>query len=450
VRRLPIALLAAALLAGCGGSKPAGPEGGAEVAPRSTAVLVRLHTRDAPQWQRVESLLGLFPAGGQLLPSIGKAGDALGPETDAIALSPGDATRGVFLGLTQPKDEAKLNTLLAKAGRGLVSEQVRGWRVIARGRPAIDRFKVARNGGSLAESDRYREATADLPSRALATVYADGAAVTAAADKRLKTGTGPFPGLGRVEWLAGALEPARGGLSLDLRVKADEIEATQYAAELPAEAPAGAALFVDLEGLDATLDELRRSPAFSKQLGVALKALGGVADSVIALFKGEAAFYVRPGPECTLVVKVADEESARSTLDKLATIVSALQQEVPEPVEIAGIRATKLTFEKQALFYAVFDGKAVVTTARSGIRGLATMGPRLADSQAWRSAKAAAAMPDQTAGIVFADGRRLAPLAARLTKNPRLLRNLAPLGTAIVYGTVAGSVLSLKGFVSVR
>jgi hypothetical protein len=179
-----------------------------------------------------------------------------------------------------------------------------------------------------------------------------------------------------------------------------------------------------------------------------------VLDDVIALFKGEGAFYARPGApaEYTLVLKVGDEQAASATLDRLATLVSAVLQRVPKPVVIGGVAAKKLSVGKFTVFYAVFGGKLVITSAESGIAGLeAGGGARLAGSQAWKSAAAAAEMPGETAGVFFADVPRALPLLAKSKAlSPQVKRNLAPIGTALVYGSVDGSVLSLKGFVSVR
>ena len=456
----PIALLlGAALLAGCGsGSKHEGPAGGAEIAPGSTAALVRLDTSfGSQQWQALETLLKLSPEGTKILSALGGAQGALGAETDLLALTAADLGKGSFIGLTQPRNQAKLDSLLAKHTPPLVSEEVAAWRAIASGRTAIDGFKRARTGGSLAGSDAYREAVSGLPATSLASVYVDGAAVTAALDARVKTGTGPLPGLGRVSWLASALSAENNGLALDLRIKGDAIEATPFTAELPAEVPAGVSLFVGFKGQDATLDELIRSPAVSARLGSAARLLGGVLDDVIALFKEEGALYVRQGaagPEYTLVLKVADETAAAETLGRLATLASALQQKLPETVEVEGVTATKITVGKTDLYYAVFDGKLAVSNALGGIRGLRTTTGRLSGSRAWQDAVAAAGMPEQTAGILYADVNRALPLLEGLVKDkaslPKLRRTLAPLGTALLYGSVDGSVLSVKGFVSVR
>jgi hypothetical protein len=455
VRRLPIALLLVVVLAGCRNTTPsAGPGGGAAVAPKSTALLLRLDTSfDSTQWQALETLLGLFPDAEALLSRVGDVKQALGPETDVLALSPADLSSGRVIGLTQPRNPADLETLLAKRKPPPVSQVIESWRVIARDRPAIDRFKQARNGGRLLDSDTYTQAEHGLPSDPLAAIYVDGAALTQAIDKRLKTGTGPIPGFGRIGWLAGAITAKAHGLALDVRIQGDEIEATPFTAALPAEVPADVSLYVGFKGLDATLDELKRTPAFSKLLGPAAKALGSLLDETIALFRGEGAFYVRPGSpaEYTLVLEVADEQAAASTIDRLAILLSALTQQVPEPVTVGAVTAKKLTAGKLTLYYAVFGGKLVVTTSESGISGLEQSGGRLAGSQAWNDAKAATGMPRETAGIVYADVPRTLPLLAKIKAlPPQVRRNLAPIGSALAYASVDGSVLTVRGFVSVR
>lgn len=454
MRRLPIALLAV-LLAGCGtATKPAGTGGGATVAPKSTALFVRLDTSfTSQQWQAFETLLGLFPDGKPLLAKVGDLKRALGPETDVLASNGLEPDTGRLVALTQPRNPADLETLLTKRKPSSVSELIESWRVIARDRPTIDRFKEARRGGRLLDNPAYVEATQDLPPDALATVYVDGAELSRVIGARLKTGTGPVPGLGRIGWLAGALTAEPNGFGVDARIKSDEIEATTFAAELPAEVPADVALYVDFKGLDATLEELRRSPAITSLLGANAKLVGGLLDDAIALFKGEGAFYIRAGSplEYTLVLEVADDLAAATTLDRIATVVGALTQQVPASVRIGTVTAKRLKVGKLTLYYAVFGGRLVVTTSESGIAGLRRPGPRLAGSQAWRSAKTAAAMPGRTTGIVFANVPRALPLLAKDKGVPaEVVRNLAPLGTALVYGSVDGTVLSLRGFVSVR
>jgi hypothetical protein len=476
VRRLSVLVIAAALAAGCGGSS--GPKqtaspgsstpGGATIAPLSTPFLLRLNTAfDSPQWKAFDRLLRKFPDGTKLYSSIaGKGVDfnrdvkpALGSETDLLALTSRDLNTNAFVGLTQPRNEAKFQALLTKNdSTPPVSEEIADWHVIADDRATIDRFKRARNEGALSGSTAYKDATAELPAGALATLFVNGGLLTRAVAKQAKTTAGPVPGIGRIGWLSGALTAQDEGLALDFRLKGDELTASPFTAELPAEVPAGVTLFADFKGLDAALEQLKRSPAVQKQLGSVEQALGGLLDEVIGLFKNESAVYVRPGAtgnEYTLVLKVGDEAAAGATLDKLATLVSASTQTVPEQVDVDGVAAKKIVLDKNTIYYAVFGGKLVLTNAAGAIRGLNGSSQRLADSQAWRDVKTAAGLPDQTVGIFYADVQKVLPLVQGLGTNSKPLseqakRNLAPLGTVLLYGAVNGNVASAKGFVSVR
>jgi Protein of unknown function (DUF3352) len=475
VRRLAPALLAvlALPLVACGGANPVGKgrEGGAAIVPKSAPLLVRIDTTfGSQQWQAVSALLAKVPDGDKILSELGgpdvdfehDVKPALGPETDVFALDGGDLADRVFLVATQPRDQAKFEALLAKSKNNPVSEEIAGWQVVSQDRATIDRYKVARKGGALADSDRYKAAVESLPQAALATLYVDGPTVSRAISMRTKTGTGagPVPGLGRIGWLGGAVSAQEKGFALDLRIQGDELEVTPFKAELPAQVPADISLFLDVKGLDATLDELKRSPALQKQLGPAEKAVGGLIDEVIGLFKGETAFTVRngaAGPEYTLVTLVDDEAAASVTLDKVATLVGAFAQKAPEDVQVAGVPAKKLTLGKTSIYYAVFDGKLVVTNAEAGISGL-IQGSRLADSRAWQDAASAVGLPDETAGIAYANVPELLPLIEKLAQSgkngerlsPELEEYLQALSTAIFYGSVDGDVLSVKGFASVR
>jgi hypothetical protein len=325
--------------------------------------------------------------------------------------------------------------------------------VIARSRAAIDRLKRARNDGSLAESDSYRQATQGLPSGALATFYASGD--TAALGLRRSRGApaGPLPGLGRVHWAAGALTRRPGGVGVELRVQGDRIEADAYTAELPAQVPAPVTLLVDAKGLDRTIEGLKRSPALATSTNPLVQALRtGVLDDAVGLLANEAAFYVRPlpgGPESTLIVAVDDEAAADAVVDRLVTLAGAVTQTSPAHETIAGVEATRLTLGRTTIYYAVFGGKLVATTAPSGIRGLRRTGPRVVETAAWGAAAAAAALPDRTAGLAYADVHRALPLVDRLVGLSGRL-GLLPLGRGLVYAKVQGAVLDVRGFVALR
>lgn len=493
MRRLLPLLLAVALLAGCGNSSGSGSKasagpgssslGGAEIAPSSTTFLLRLNTAfDSQQWQTLDALLKKLPDGEKLLSSIGGKGvdfnadvkPALGPEADALALNGVDLNAKTLVGMTQPQDEAKFKALLAKGGgTPPATEDVAGWQVVADKQATIDRFKAARQQGLLADNSQYKDAIRGLPDSSLATLYLNGGTLASAINKRAKTGSSSsqtLPGVGSIGWLSGAATAVDNGLTLEFRLKAQKLQLQTYTPELPAEVPADVALLVDFKGLDSALEQLRNSPALKNQLGPAQQALGGLLDEVVALFKNEGAFYVQPGAgksAYALVLKVEDEASARATLDKLGTLVGAFSQKTPQQVTVGGATVEKLTLSaKTSVYYGVVGGKVVVTNSEASVRDLGGSGERLADSQAWKDATAAAEMPDKVSGILYADVHSLVPLLEKLQASstsssgsgsssstptsPEVKRNLAALGSLLLYGSADGDVATAKGFLAVR
>ena len=130
------------LVAGCGSSAPAGPEG-ASIAPASSELFVTLDTSfDSEQWTTAGDLLAKFPDGDRgidyILGQLGEQGvdferdikPALGPETDIVGLDL-FADEGMFVGLTQPDDEPKLEELLAKSDEPVVTREIEGWTAFA-------------------------------------------------------------------------------------------------------------------------------------------------------------------------------------------------------------------------------------------------------------------------------------------------------------------------------
>ena len=471
MRRVALLALSAALVAGCGGgSKHAATTGagaaGAGVAPKSAAMLIRLDTSfDSPQWQAFQSLLKMFPGGEQALADLGGKGTtiddlraALGPETDLVALDRADLDKDAFIGLTQADDKAKLQTLLHKdAKTPPVSEEIAGWQTIADDRALLDRFKAARNGGTLSGNPRYTESLDGLPPDSIASLFIDGTVLTRAIDKTAKTGNGPVPGVGRISWLSAALTARQKAFVVDLQLKGDEIEAAPYTAKLPGEIPADVSVFVDFKGLDRVLDELRHTPAVQKQLGAAEKAVGGLLDQVVALFKGEAAFYVRgtgPKPELTLVVEVSDPAAAKDTLDQISTLAGAQAQASPEPVRIGRFSVDKLAVNGGSIFYGVVDGKLVVTNERSGISGLDSAN-HLAGSQEVAECRRRGRCPRSVGRNLLrrrpgARAARQEVLEEQVDDHAEEQQAIDRLGTVLIHGSVDGGVLSLKGLVSVR
>jgi hypothetical protein len=150
------------------------------------------------------------------------------------------------------------------------------------------------------------------------------------------------------------------------------------------------------------------------------------------------------------VLLTSDEQAASNTLDGLATLAGAVAQAAPEHLTVQGVKVTKITVQKTTLYYGVFDGKVVVTSAPSGIRGLALDGPRLTGTGGWQSASTAVDLPRETAGIVYGDAATALPLLAKLTGAKSRQPAKLPFGRGMAYASVDGSVLSVKGYVGVR
>lgn len=467
-----LATLAIAVAAGCGG-KEGGPPGerasGAQVVPASTAFLLRLNTDfESEQLAALENLSERFPVLKQALESLGD-GDvtldelkaALGPELDLLALDRTDFDEEAFLGLTQPKDEAAFRALLERQDEPPVVEEIDGWQVFADERETIDRFKNERRGGALAGDERFQEATGGLPEDALATLFIDGEALQEAVKEQREDGfrEAVLSGLERLRWVSAAVAVEEHGLGVELRVGAEGIEARPYASELVSEVPADALLFLSFKGLDEPLEDLLANEELQKLLGPARQLLGETLEEVVALFEGELALYARPGtplPEVTLVLKTPDVERDLATLDRLAGLVALATKKTPEETEVAGVTAKRLDFDQLSLYYAGFDGKLVLTTAESGIEGLAEPGLTLAEATRFQTAAEAAGLPGETAGFVYVDVAEALPLienVAELAKKPipaGVRENLEPLQTLLLYGSVDGDTAALKGFLAVE
>ena len=94
---------------------------------------------------------------------------ALGSELDLVAL-PGKKPQ--FVGLTQGGDQAKLDALLHKLDKGIVSEQIDGWTAFSSSQAALDTVKSATT--KLADNNTYQAAVAKLAGDALVRAYANG------------------------------------------------------------------------------------------------------------------------------------------------------------------------------------------------------------------------------------------------------------------------------------
>src|SRR5919201_2322770 len=140
--------LVAVLAAACGGGGGGGGGGGAlpdgaAVVPASAPVLIAINTDFASdQWSKAKTLASQFPSAPELLAHATRqlakenidfnadVKPALGAEVDVVFLDFKNGGNDVVV-MTQPRDKAKLDALLAKGSNPPVKAEIGGWTVLA-------------------------------------------------------------------------------------------------------------------------------------------------------------------------------------------------------------------------------------------------------------------------------------------------------------------------------
>src|SRR5215211_277884 len=189
MRLVRLCLLAAIVLAvsGCGGATQSGPiPEGAEFAPASAAFyMVGVTDPESEQWDKADKLLARFPGREKLLGEVRKSlrkddlsweadlKPALPDEIHLVAL---DFEDDSFVGYAKPKDEARFNKLLESGDDPTVHRKIDDWTVFSDTTKALDRFASAHSssGDSLADTDEFKDAIADLPEDAALRGYLSG------------------------------------------------------------------------------------------------------------------------------------------------------------------------------------------------------------------------------------------------------------------------------------
>ncbi len=495
------ALLTAALLvaAGCGGDGAGDMGSGADVVPASAALFLSVNTDfDGDQWQAAEDLVAKFPGGRDALRSLPRRFEedadvdferdvkpAVGPEVDLVLLDFEDDEDAAVL-LTQPADETKWRELLRKGDEPAVTEEIKGgWWAAAESQEVLDRFKDARGDDSLAESDAFEQAMEDLPDEALATAFVNGAALTA--QLRQDSETTPEErealecvlGGGDVPSLSFGLAAEDDGFRLSGAFPTGDREAPESgSAELAEELPAGALVFGSIRDLGRQLrDVLRcvtdaneeaRTQLMQAELGLGLS----FEEDILPLFDGETAYAVYPvsesgageastpfgAPAVTLVTDVEDEARARAIADQITARASAFLDGVDvADADIAGIGAKRVTVPNQgALFYAVFDGKLVLTSTEEGLRGFREEGARLGDDEAYEGAREAAGAPDETAGFLYVNVGEFADLFLGAFMGlpggppPDTQETVEPLRSLFLWGEADEEMTTFEGFLEIE
>jgi hypothetical protein len=484
LRAVAVGLLASlALAAGaCGGSDAVTGGGeGSEAAgfvPATAPAFITLNSDfESEGWKNLEALLNKFPDREQALSQLREgleAGNvtfeeikaAVGPEI-GIAVLAFEGDTGNAFGLTEAKDQSKLDALIQKLDEtdtsdgDSVKEVVDGWTIISDNQAAIDAAKRAHDGDSLSESDAFEEAMGDLSGDALARFYVDGATLTRELDAQSQGAATSLAGGGTLKSIAGQVTAEDDGIGFDLITRTEGgTEPKLYTSELVDAVPADVLVYASFSGLGDQLTKASSNPQLQQQLQMVQGLLGISVTELADLFQGEAAFYVRQGapiPEITLALTVENEQQSLAQVDRLAQRLAQFGGGgAPTETTIGDVKAKQIRLQNFAVYYAAFDGKLVITSATTGISELSGGGDKLSGDETFTEAKEAAEMPDETAGFLYVNIEDALPLLENFAQTageplPSEARsNIEPLRSALFYGTAEKGKAQVKGFLRIE
>jgi hypothetical protein len=452
--------------AGCGSTGAAGSSlgGAASVAPSNSVAFVALDSDvSSGQWDSVNELLDKFPGYDKVLANLRKTFEqrsklswtedvkpALGSELDLVAL-PGKKPQ--FVGLTQGGDQAKLDALLHKLDKGVVSEQIDGWTAFSSSQEALDTVKSAPT--KLADNNTYQAAVAKLAGDALLRAYANGTAapqLLASLGKQSPPGsTPPFA------WASADLVASDGGVRVSAYSHDESMQGTAprfrpilpvpYASSLVDEIPSGALLVADFPVTPGQFQFSDKGPLQS-----ALKTYLGASPNLLAeldqVLGGETAVYVRTGlpiPEVTIVTQPSDTKAAE---DSLADVLKTLRATAAPK---GGIRLANIP-----VYHDVVGGQLVISTSQQGIADFRSAGPKLSSDPSFTSALKTSSMPSQTTGFLYANlasavpiVRTLGPLLGLTLPAGLATTDLSALKALTAYGTRVGDESTFTVFLEI-
>jgi hypothetical protein len=443
-----VAAAAAIVTAGCasaGASGPGSGAGAATIVPSNAVAFIAASTDlGSSRWH------GL---GKPFLTKFKSLAPALGDELD-VAMLPGKQV----VGLTQPKDAAKLGALAKQ--HGLVTRTIGDWTAIAKTPATLD--TVANAKSHLADNNLFAAAMDRLPDDALVRAYASPseaqqliAAIPGAEETipvpngvhyRLKatsaTGFRTFTGTTDFRWIAAALTSTSDGLRLEAFAKSGGLTASgppryivhptpPYTSALSDEIPSGALAVVDFKVSTGMFENLPKLPtALAKVFGSKSDLLPLQLDRLLG---GETAIYVRPSlptPELTLVTQPTDTAAASTALDQILA-------ELPSTNMLAGVKLYRMTL----------GGQFVVSTTQQGLDAFRGGGQKLSADPSFIAAKNQSGMGLATTGFVYADVKDALPLLA--LAGVKLPAGLPNFGTFMGYGGTTTDESTFTAFLGV-
>jgi hypothetical protein len=486
--RLAVAapLAALALLAGgCGGGtssngSASGSEAGATVVPASAVAYVSVNSDlGSDQWKQVDALSKKFPGRAKALAKFQKelakqnldfqkdVKPALGPEIDLAWLDFADGGKNVVF-LTQPKDDAKFDALVAKANASdpsnkIYTEKVGDWTAGAPSQATLDRLKSAQNGAKLSDDDSFKDAVADLPDESLVKVYVNGGAVRRAVEEGIAPTVRQSGILGKaipnIGWLSASASADSNGVGFQAGAKSKNGMGKSFKSELVDRLPAGALADLSFNDLSSNLRRVLNQfgGAFDAQKAQLEQALGISEDDLLKLLSNEGALAVYPTargerfPSFELLLKVNDEAKARQLLDRLSKLAPMAGATV-KPATIGGVAAHELFVGGGiSVYYGVFDGVLGVSNSRSALAGLGSGGVKLSSDPVFTDARSAAKAPDSTTGFAYVNLPGVfKEIFKYLGASAETRANLAPLRSFFAYSSRKDDVTHLNGFLEIK
>lgn len=443
--RLTVVLAATAwLAAGCGGTTGRPETGASTIVPASAPAFVAIDSNArSSQWRTIDELASKFPDKQKAVDSIKRdlvengadwrndVEPALGDELDFAWLDFRNNGRDV-VGLTQPKNRAKLKALVAKSGGKVVYDSFKGWAVIAPAQKLIDRFEQQSSTATsvLADDKSFSDSMKRLGDDAVLRAYVNGKSLLQAARKAGGGQLGPYlDKLGTLDWIAARLAATSEGVGLDTIVHGTPgslfKSQSSSGGALLGTVPADALVYLSFHGTKGMFDGL--STPRLRRFAEPLQQVGRI-------LEGENAIYVRPGaklPEVTLL----------STPDTLGTpivdrVVKQAAGASPQALTFGGTRVHAIASSGVGLYYADVNGKFVVSDQPQGIGAAAGSGKSLSDSPEFRGAKEASGMPDKTWGTLYVNIHASVPYAEKLAQQhipASIVHDLEPLRSAVEY-----------------
>ena len=486
VRALCLGVLALALAA-CGGAADGGPavriSEGAAFAPARAPAFVEITTDvDGAQWRKAESPLDRFPGKDAVLGDLRQElnADNLSWERD-VKPALGDAVYLVWLdfanggddvvGFTKPADRRKFERVLESGDEPTVHRELDGWVVFSDRASLLDRFQDARTGGSLADEDRFEEATDELPEDSIVRAYLNGEEVQRAVDASLAQGGAPASltrTYGRLETLGAAVVAKGDGVMLKADVATASAPAAEpYTPELPSVVPSGALAYVSFgtleEGFRRALRVLEENdPALAAQRGQAEQVLGlTLEDDVLPLFGKEggiAVYRVKQTPAVALFLAVSDEGKARRVLDRFGALAKLADGATTRRFTVEGVEARELRFRRDdvSLLTVVSRNRLIVTSSEAVLRDVLDGGRTLADDNGFKRAREAAGLPGETTGFLYLALQRGVPFVLDYAERegeqiaPEARRNVRPLRSLLLFAEQDGDDQTLTGFVELE